>query len=126
MVTHVVTFEGGDHTVNIQFGERNLVAINVHFEPDLTLRNLRERLRLVAPHWLLLRSPWCDYGGLQYLRARGGIRPSLTVIRERLPSSIPLCPKSLSLTLHGETLQSTVLRAHCPGLTGPFYQCPYG
>ena len=53
MVTHVVTCQGWDHTVNIQSGDRNLVVINVHFELDLTLRNLRERLRFFTAHWPL-------------------------------------------------------------------------
>ena len=41
MVTYVVTCQGRDHTVNI------------HLEPDLALRNLRERPRLITPHWPL-------------------------------------------------------------------------
>ena len=48
-----------------------------------------------------------------------GIRPSLTEIRERLPSSTPLflvSSKSLSPTLQGKTQQPTVQYAHCPGL----------
>ena len=51
MVTHVVTCQGRGHNVNIQSGDRNLVVINVHLEPDLTLMNLRERQRLITPHW---------------------------------------------------------------------------
>ena len=27
------------------------MIFNVHFEPELTLRRLRERLRLITPHW---------------------------------------------------------------------------
>ena len=27
------------------------MIVTVHFEPELTLRRLRERLRLIAPHW---------------------------------------------------------------------------
>ena len=27
------------------------MIVNVHFEPELTLRRLRERLRLITPHW---------------------------------------------------------------------------
>ena len=50
VVTHVVTCQGRDHIVKIQSGDRNLVVVNIHFEPDLTLKNLRERLRLVTPH----------------------------------------------------------------------------
>ena len=37
--------------MSIRTGDRDLVVVNVHFEPDLTLRNLRERLRLITPHW---------------------------------------------------------------------------
>ena len=43
--------------MNIQSGDRNLIVVNIHFEPDLTLRNLRERLRLITPHW-----PLCPEG----------------------------------------------------------------
>ena len=32
-------------------GSSVLVVVNVHFEPDLTLRSLRERLCLITPHW---------------------------------------------------------------------------
>ena len=32
------------YLANIRCGNRNFVVVNVHFEPDLTLRNLRERL----------------------------------------------------------------------------------
>ena len=38
IVTHLVTCHG-------------LVIANVHFEPELTLRQLRGRLRLIHPHW---------------------------------------------------------------------------
>ena len=50
-VTHVITCQGRDHIVNVQSGQKNLVIVNVHFEPELTLRRLRERLRLITPHW---------------------------------------------------------------------------
>ena len=50
-VAHVITCQGRDHLVNIQYGRHNLVIINVHFEPELTLRQLRGRLRLIHPHW---------------------------------------------------------------------------
>ena len=51
VVTHVITCQGRDHVVNVQSGRRNLVVVNVHFELELTLGRLRERLRLIAPHW---------------------------------------------------------------------------
>ena len=35
----------------LQLGRHSLVIVNVHFEPELTLRHLRERLRLITPHW---------------------------------------------------------------------------
>ena len=40
-----------DHIVSIHSGDSILVIVDVHFEPDLTLRSLRERLRLIFPHW---------------------------------------------------------------------------
>ena len=39
--------------MNIQSWRKNLVIVTVHLEPELTLRRLRERLRLIAPHWPL-------------------------------------------------------------------------
>ena len=53
IVTHVIICQVRDHIVNIQSGRRNLVVVNVHFEPELTLRRSRERLRLITPHWPL-------------------------------------------------------------------------
>ena len=49
----MVTCQGRDHIVSIRSRGRNFVVVNVHFEPDLTLRNLRERLRLNIPYWPL-------------------------------------------------------------------------
>ena len=51
VVSHVTTCQGCDHVVTIRSGESVLVIINVHFETDLTLRNLRERQRRIASHW---------------------------------------------------------------------------
>ena len=50
IVTHLITCQGRDHIVNILSGRHSLVIVNVHFEPELTLRQLRERLRLISPH----------------------------------------------------------------------------
>ena len=50
-MTHLVTCHGRDHLVNIHSGRHNLVSVNVHFEPLLALRQLRDRLRLIHPHW---------------------------------------------------------------------------
>ena len=47
----MITCQGRDHVVSIQSGRQSLVIVNVHFEPELTLRRLRERLRLITPHW---------------------------------------------------------------------------
>ena len=47
----MVTYWGRDHIVPTQSNSRYLVLINIHFKPDLTLRNVRERPRLVSPHW---------------------------------------------------------------------------
>ena len=51
VVTHVITFHGRDHIVNERSGCRNHVVVNFHLEPELTLMSLRERLRLITPHW---------------------------------------------------------------------------
>ena len=37
--------------VSIQSEWAKLVIVNVHFEPELTVRRLRERPRLIVPHW---------------------------------------------------------------------------
>ena len=51
IVIHVIACQGHDHVVNVQPGRRNFVVVNVHFEPELALRRLRERLRLITPQW---------------------------------------------------------------------------
>ena len=51
IVTHLITCQGRDRLVNIQSGRHNLVIVNVQFEPELTLRQLRGRLVLIHPHW---------------------------------------------------------------------------
>ena len=50
-VTHIVTCLGRVHIVSIQSERTKLVIVNVHFEPERTVRRLRERLRLIVPHW---------------------------------------------------------------------------
>ena len=50
IVSHVIACQGRNHLVNIQSGRHNLI-INVHFEPEPTLRQLRGRLRLIHSHW---------------------------------------------------------------------------
>ena len=47
----MITCQGRDHNVSIQSGRQSQVIDNDHFEPALTLRRLRERLRLITPHW---------------------------------------------------------------------------
>ena len=37
--------------MNIQSGRHNLVIVDLHFDLELTLRQLRDRLRLIHPHW---------------------------------------------------------------------------
>ena len=51
IVTHLITCQGREHIVNIQSGRQSLLIVNVHFERELTLRQSRERLRLINPHW---------------------------------------------------------------------------
>ena len=49
-MTHLITCQGHDHLVNIRSGWHNLVIVNVHFEPAVTLRQLHARLHLIHPH----------------------------------------------------------------------------
>ena len=51
IVTHLITCHGRDHLVNIRSERHSLVIVNVHFEPELTSRQLRGRLGLIHPHW---------------------------------------------------------------------------
>ena len=51
IIIHVATCQGRDLIVTIRSGENVVVIVNVHFEPDLVLRDLRERLRRISPHW---------------------------------------------------------------------------
>ena len=134
IANHVVTCQVRDHIVIIRTGCRNLVVVNAHLEPEWTLRRLRERLRLITPHWPL------------YPEAVGLITGDLNMCEpeegrfnvwnqsfsegdtERPLSSTPfflMSSKSLSLTSQGETLQLTVLFAHCPGLIGPLSISPW-
>ena len=53
LVTHTVTCQGRDHIVSIRSGCRSLVVVDVHFEPELTLKSQSERLRLITHHWPL-------------------------------------------------------------------------
>ena len=50
-VTHTATCQGRDHIVSIRSERTNLVIVNVHFEAELTVVRLCERLRLIVPHW---------------------------------------------------------------------------
>ena len=51
IVTHVIACQDRDHVVNIQSGQKNPVIVDVHLELELSLRRLRERVRLITPHW---------------------------------------------------------------------------
>ena len=50
-MTHLITCQGRDRLVNVQSERHNFVIVNVHFEPELTLRHLRGSLHLIHPHW---------------------------------------------------------------------------
>ena len=91
LVTHAVTSQGRDHLVTIRSGRHNLVNVNVHFEPELSLRQLRDRLHLINTRTgLLIPMEWAlfwvtstsviqkkdDFGS--------GTRHSPMVTRERL------------------------------------------
>ena len=71
VVTHVTTCQGRDHIVNVRSGCRNLAVVNVHLEPDLTLRSFRDILRLITQQWPLypnaIGKSWLTF----FLRTRG-------------------------------------------------------
>ena len=50
IVSHLITCHGRDHIVSVQSRRQSPVIVNVHFEPELTLRQLRRRLHLIHPH----------------------------------------------------------------------------
>ena len=62
IVTHVVTCQGRDHLVNIRSGRHSLVIVNVHFEPEPTLRQLRGRLVLFTHTGLHIPVVWFFLG----------------------------------------------------------------
>ena len=115
----VVTCQGRDHIVNIRSGCQSLVVVNVHFEPDLTLRSLRERLRLITPHWPQFPDAIGMIMGDLKENSMSGIKLSPMVTWGKLLcfilyflefSNLP------SLTILGETPQSMWLYARCQGL----------
>ena len=126
VVTHVVTCQGRDHIVNVWSGCQSLVIVNAHFEPELTLRSLRERQRLITPHWPhypdaigTIMGDFNIFASQRKEDSMFGIRLSPMVTRKRLLyfmlyfltfSKLP------SLIIQRETPQSMGLYARCPGL----------
>ena len=51
IVTHLIPCHGRGHFVTNRTERYSLVIVSVHFEPELTLRQLRGRLGLIHPHW---------------------------------------------------------------------------
>ena len=51
VVSHVTTCQGRDHIVTAKSGENVLVVLNERLNPDLTLRDLCERLHHISLHW---------------------------------------------------------------------------
>ena len=134
IVTHVVSCQGRDHIVIIQSGDRYLVVVNVHFEPDLTLRNLRERLRLITPHWVhypeALGVMIGDFNICEPEEGRfntwnqtftDGDAGKAAFFRSLFSL---MSSKSLSLILQGKIQQPMVQHSLCPGLTGHFINLP--
>ena len=103
VVTHLVTCQGRDHLVNIPSGRHNLVIVNVHFELELTLRQLRGRLGLTHPHWPAYPSGWALFWVISTFVTQkkddlmSGSRRSPMVTRERLQCFIPSFHMSLRL-----------------------------
>ena len=101
IVTHMITCPGRDLFANIQSGRQSLVIVNVHFEPEFTLRQLRERIRLINPHWPSYPNAVGIIFGVTSTSVNQkkddstcGTKPSPTVTRERLPYFIPFSTRS--------------------------------
>ena len=98
-----VTCQSRDHIVNVRSGGQSLVVVNVHFEPDLTLRSLRERLRLITQTDLTILTPLARswetsiFASQRKEDSMFATNPSLKEIRERLPSSFLFCLVSSKL-----------------------------
>ena len=133
IVTHLVTCQGRDHFVHIQSGRHKLVIVNVHFEPELTLRQLRGRLRLIHPHW-----PTCPSGewtlfwvtSTSLIRKKddlmSGTSHSPMATRERLLCSILSFHTSLrlpNLITREETPQPLVSFFNLPMAEAQDFQC---
>ena len=73
--------------VIIQSGEVVLELINVHFEPHLILRNLRERLRRIAFHWP--RCPECFGMSVRKGGSASGAKPSQKMMQGKRLFSAP-------------------------------------
>ena len=125
IVTHVVTCQGRDHLVNIRSGRHNLVNVNVHFQPELTLRQLRGRLSIIHGHrpahtrgvglfWAILTYVIRKKDDLMF-----GTKHSPMATRERLLCSILSFHTSFrlpNLIIPGETPRPLVSYALCQGL----------
>ena len=126
IVTHLITCQGRDHLVNLQSGRHNLVNVNVHFEPELSLRQLRDRLHLINTRTgLLIPMEWALFWvtSTSVIQKkddfRSGTRHSPMVTRERLQRFIPffhMFLKLLSLITRGGTPQPLGSYALCQGL----------
>ena len=89
IVTHVIARQGPDHILNVLSGRKNLVIVNVHIEPELTLRHLRERLHFTTPHWPPYPNAVTSIFVSQKKEcSKCGTKPSPTATRERPPCFI--------------------------------------
>ena len=90
IVTHLITCHGRDHLVNIRSERHSLVIVNVHSEPELTLRQLRGRLKLIHPHWPAYPAVWGFSSSISTFVTQkkddltSGTRSSPMATRERL------------------------------------------
>ena len=133
-MTHLITCHGRDHLVNIRSERHSLVIVSVHFEPELTLWQLRGRLGLIHPHWPAYPNGvgiiWVTSTSVNQKKddLMSGTRHSPMATRERLPCSTLPFHTSLrlpNLITPGETLQLLVSSALCQGSI-IFHQFTYG
>ena len=133
IVTHIFTFEGRDHIVNMKSGRKSLVIVTVHSEPELPLRRLCKKC-VASLHIGLsiptLRASTNDLISVnQKEGSMCGTRPSPTVTRERPPCFIPffrMSSRLLNLNTQRGTPQPLGSYALCQGLIVFFVKSTYG
>ena len=115
VISHVITCQGRDHIVSNHSGDSILVTVNVHFEPDLTLRSLRERLRLIFQHCPCYPGPFGvmagDFNICEPEQGRFNVSNQTFTDGDAGKTAVFLFFSRTSLRLHSRTSQERMLQS---------------